>query len=111
MFFLLGGGMIYITKGTSKEIETSLASDKLNPDLLNQNVYYAPEKKWWPAGMVGFGQTFALNKNWGFEWNLRWVIYYRKLIHEQNSSIIEGWTTDMHLSIGVNYYFPGVKYR
>ena len=112
MFFLLGGGVIYITKGTSKEIEISLASDKLDQEKINQNIYLAPEKNWWPAGMAGFGQTFAMNKDWGLEWNLRWVVYYRKLIDERtNRFVADGWTTDMHLTVGVNYYFPGVKYR
>ncbi|MCY4512218.1 MAG: outer membrane beta-barrel domain-containing protein [Bdellovibrionales bacterium] len=112
MFFLLGGGVIYVTKGTSKEVETTIANTKLDPEKVNPNVYYAPEKKWWPAGMLGFGQTFALNKDWGLEWNLQLIVYYRRLVHDQDSSKHQkGFTTDMHLSVGVNYYFPGVKYR
>ena len=117
MFFLLGGGVIYITKGLSEQIDESikeiLEEDKSNQDpFSNPNVHYAPTKNWWPAGMFGFGQTFALNKDWGLEWNLRWFIYYRELVHERDSSKVQkGGTTDMHLSIGVNYYFPGVKYR
>ena len=111
MFFLLGGGVIYITKGTSKEIEQSLASDKLDQERLNPNVYYAPAKNWWPAGMFGFGQTFAINKDWGIEWNLRWVVYYSKIVHERSKATQDRWDTDLHLTVGVNYYFPGVKYR
>lgn len=110
MFFLLGGGMVYITKGTDEEIEETLSNPKVESD--NPGVYYAPEKKWWPAGMLGFGQTFAINKDWGVEWNLRWIFYHRRLVDGRGSSKVEtGWTTDMHLSVGVNYYFPGVKYR
>ena len=117
MFFLLGGGVVYITKGTDKDIEeykklglTVVEEKKKNS--LNNNVYYVPGKKWWPAGMVGFGQTLALNKDWGLEWNLRWISYYRKLVDERGLNKDEdGFTTDMHLSVGVNYYFPGVKYR
>ena len=111
MFLLLGGGIIYITKGTSQEIEASLASDKLDREKLNRDVYYAPTKKWWPAGMVGFGQTFAVNKDWGLEWNLRWIAYKSKIRHEKDGDVQERWDTDMHLTVGVNYYFPGVKYR
>ena len=116
MFFLLGGGVIYLTKGTSKEIEQGKEDiaklDQEEQEKINQNIYLAPEKNWWPVGMAGFGQTFAINKDWGLEWNLRWVVYYRKLIDERTKQFVaDGWTTDMHLTVGVNYYFPGVKYR
>lgn len=125
MFFLLGGGIVYVTKGTGKELEEAIEHFRQNSRSakaqreVNPNVYYAPEKNWRPAGMFGLGQTFALNKNWGIEWNLRWIISGGKIVHtdkevaQKNGHPLEKehFSTDMHLSIGVNYYFPGVKYR
>ena len=111
MFFLAGFGMIYLKKGTDAETERLLAGARLDEEQVNQNVYFAPVKSWWPAGLAGFGQTFAMSKNWGVTWNLQWIIYHFKASHTKDGRTISRNNTDIHLSVGVNYYFPGVKYR
>ncbi len=98
MFFTLGGGVTKVTSGITPALQSELKDESPLP---------APVKNWVPTGSLGLGQVFALNKNVGLIWNLKWFFYTYQL------SGIEGlkWHSDLNFSIGVSYYFPGATYR
>ena len=99
MFFIFGGGMTKIKQGLTKDaIESIKNTEDLNLEL---------SKIWFPTGVFGFGQVFALNKNWGLNWVFKWR-YYRYLLAASEQFINHH---DLSLGFGINYYFPGAQYR
>ena len=105
MFFLMGGGLMGLT-GIDPEIKRAVDSGM---EPTNKAVLDSLTKPYWPALMLGFGQIFAVNKDAGISWALRFIGYRFDLTGpsgRQSSSQV-----DIHFFFGVNYYFPGAKYR
>ena len=100
MFFTLGGGVTKVTSGIT---------ERLKPFLKDEEPLSAlPSKNWFPTGSAGVGQVFALNKNVGFSWRLKWFFYSYQLSNSKETSLFH---SDLQFSFGVNYYFPGATYR
>ena len=98
MFFTFGGGMTGIISGLNPKLKANLKQDMSIP---------TPLKRWVPTGSIGLGQIFAINKNFGFSWNLKWFFYAYEL-QDQSFTLFH---SDLNLTMGMNYYFPGATYR
>ena len=99
MFFTFGGGITKIVRGlTDKELEGIKDGNVIDLTL---------KKTIWPTGSLGFGQVFALSKDFGFNWNLKWRYY----LYSFTSDDFSRGHVDLSFSLGLNYYFPGAKYR
>lgn len=61
---------------------------------------------WEPTMVAGIGQVFAINRDLGFRWDLRWHFTYR-LTKDPVSSFL----TDFPVSIGLIYYYPSAGSR
>ncbi|PIU00034.1 MAG: hypothetical protein COT74_06700 [Bdellovibrionales bacterium CG10_big_fil_rev_8_21_14_0_10_45_34] len=55
----------------------------------------------------GTGQIFALSKSMALRWDLGWYWYQAKA----RGASAESSFIDMHLNLGVSFFFPGAKYR
>ena len=79
-FFSLGGGMSGIVRGKNKQII------------------------WEPTAVVGLGQVFAITRDLGLRWDLRWDI---TLETQSNLSVLH----HILFSIGFSYYYPSAGLR
>ena len=61
-------------------------------------------KIWEPAGFVGLGQVFAVTRDFGLRWDLRWHI----TVQTKNSYRT---LNDVLFTIGLIYYYPSVRTR
>lgn len=99
MFFTLGGGMTKISRGLSDKELLSLQGGEVFD--------FSLAKLWWPTVSLGLGQVFAISKNFGFSWDLKWKFYLYRFKNDTNSRN----HSDLSFSLGLNYYFPGARYR
>ena len=69
--------------------------------------FFTLEKEYYPTGSFALGQVFALNQNWAFNWELKFLFtrlkFKEKTVHDIQM--------DTGLFLGVNYYFPKAGYR
>lgn len=93
IFFDFGGGVKYIVNALPKNVSA------------RRNV--KPVRPWAPAGRFSTGQVFALSKNFGATWEFTWYFYFYELSDRKGLN----WRHDLSVSIGFNYYFPGVSER
>ena len=63
-----------------------------------------------PALSLSVGQMFAITQDWAFNWELKWLGVFLK---KQDGSWQMPWNNSVNIdfSVGMNYYFPGAKYR
>lgn len=97
MYITVGAGVSRMIKSSDDEIERQ-TSEEEGRSLSNLTENFVSTFN------IGGGQVFALNQSWAFNWDLKalWTV-----IHFQNRSF---WP-DLNLSFGMNYYFPGARYR
>ena len=83
IFFSLGGGMSYVSKGSSRSKRRVV---------------------WEPTTMLGVGQVFAFTRDFGFRWDLKWHF---------TINTKEGYTFLNHflMSVGLIWYFPSAGLR
>lgn len=93
IFFNFGGGVKYIVSALPKNVSGSGVTRPVRP--------------WAPAGRFSTGQVFALNKDFGATWEFTYYVYFYELLGLQGIR----WRHDLSLSLGFNYYFPGVSER
>ena len=105
IFFILGGGMTHVIDSFSSNIKTQI--QKVGKEAKSIPLS-EPLKPWVPTAWLGIGQTFAINKNVAWVWDLkgRYYFYWLKSDPDQRRSQLE-----LLLSFGMNFYFPGAKYR
>ncbi len=99
IFFTLGGGVTKVTSPVTPKLRSALKDEGAIP---------APVKDWLPTSSLGMGQVFALSKNFGLSWDLKWFMYPYQL---SDSLEIYRFHSDLILTLGINYYFPGATYR
>jgi outer membrane beta-barrel protein len=74
-----------------------LGGGKTNTSLGGANTIHA-----------GLGQIYALGKSTALRWDLSWYVYSAPT---DSSGAGGGTFTDMNLSFGMSFFFPGAKYR
>ncbi len=87
-YFILGGGMSQITSATG--------SGRAGPSTT--------KVVWEPSGVIGIGQIFAITRDLGFRWDLRWQATIRT---QEDSSLL----SDVLFAIGFSYYYPSAGLR
>ena len=65
-----------------------------------------PAREFNPVLSLGVGQMFAITQDWAFNWELKWLYTFVQLDDGRLERPV-----DINLSLGMNYYFPGAKYR
>ncbi len=61
---------------------------------------------WEPTFVAGIGQVFAITRDLGLRWDLRWHLTFR-LTNDPTS----GFLSDFPFSIGLTYYYPSAGVR
>lgn len=102
-YMTLGGGVNKLLDGV-QEIRNQIAKKGLK--LSNEGVGLSLPKPYFPALSFGFGQMFSITQDWAFNWELK-LIY--NFVQYNNDQVYT--PTDINLSLGMNYYFPGASYR
>ena len=87
-YFILGGGMSQIKSAAGSSLTGSSTSKVV----------------WEPAGVVGIGQIFAITRDMGFRWDLRWQATIRT---QEDLSLL----SDVLFTIGLSYYYPSAGLR
>ncbi len=101
MFFKLGAGAAKI-KGLPKDLLEELPQGQARQ--IARTIV--------ASGSFGFGQTFALNKSWGFAWEFQWLpFFYQYTVYGTEGAGKNAIHHDLLLSFGLNYYFPGASDR
>ena len=104
MYMTLGAGMNWLLNGRDV-IEKKLGKSGIK---LEKKIVKLPNLKSnkFPAFSIGTGQMFSITQDWAFNWELKWLL---TLVQYEDGQIYSSWNTN--LSLGMNYYFPGAKYR
>lgn len=106
-YFQIGVGVGRFGDGISEK-------DKLQLLSRNKKIASQIDTKLFNAygitGTMGFGQTFALNKDWAFNWELKWL-YTNLSIQNITGQRERTSSVNLGLSLGLNYYFPEAGYR
>ena len=63
----------------------------------------SPKMVWGPTALVGIGQVFAITRDLGLRWDLKYHLTYEL----QQKSLLKGFL----LSIGFSYYYPSAGLR
>ena len=58
---------------------------------------------WGPTGLIGLGQVFAISRDLGLRWDLRWHLTYEL----ESQDILD----NILFSIGLSYYYPSAGLR
>ena len=105
MYMTFGAGMNWVLdaveviskqlKETGRSLEEGFS--KSTPKLSSNQ---------FPAFSIGTGQMFSITKDWAFNWELKWLL---TVVRYSGGQTYTPW--DINFSIGMNYYFPGAKYR
>ena len=116
MYMTLGAGLNRVVDAVK------VTSEKLKKTgrELKGGVCPAPlSKRHFPALNLGMGQMFSITQNWAFNWDLKWFLTFVQYKNEnltpcqkqqyKGRRLYTPW--DINFSIGLNYYFPGAKYR
>lgn len=98
MFFTFGAGLTQVISGISKTDKARAKRDLAEIDTT---------KEWLPTGSLGIGQVFALSKDVGVSWDIKWNTYLYKL----KGGSGKNFHNDIIMVFGLNYYFPGATYR
>ena len=61
---------------------------------------------WEPTLVAGIGQVFAITRDLGFRWDLRWHFTFRL-----TGDPVSDFLTDFPFSIGLTYYYPSAGVR
>ena len=69
--------------------------------------FQKPIRPWAPASRLSGGQVFAVSKDFGVNWEFTWYWSF----YEQVGVKGLRYEHDLSLSLGLNYYFPGVDER
>ena len=102
MYMTLGTGMNWVLSAVdviSKQLK------KTGRELKGNISQSALSSNKFPALSIGTGQMFSLTQDWAFNWELKWILTFVKY----ETGLYTPW--DINFSIGMNYYFPGAKYR
>lgn len=94
IFFAFGAGAKYIVSAQPTNKALIISTEK-------------PVRPWAPAGRLSTGQVFAVNKDFGATWEFTWYFYFYEMVGGKTLH----WRHDLSLSLGLNYYFPGVDER
>ena len=103
MYMTLGAGMNWLLNGRDvideklRKTGKNLPEEQRLPDLISSK---------FPVFSVGTGQMFSITQDWAFNWELKWIL---TVVQYENGQKYLPW--DINFSIGMNYYFPGAKYR
>ena len=103
MYMTLGAGMNWILDGVDVIAEQLKRTGK---ELQNKGSRPVLSADKFPAFNLGLGQMFSLTQDWAFNWELKWFL---TVVQYENGDSYAPW--DINFSIGMNYYFPGAKYR
>lgn len=113
MFFTIGVGAMKVEAGIKEELRNII---KASPKEKNPLKLPEPLKTWpLPAISLGVGQVFALNKSFAVSWDIKTKMYFYKLKDTsaklQTTPLQTLFQSDIIMSLGLNYYFPGATYR
>ncbi|MDE0092193.1 MAG: hypothetical protein OXN83_02775 [Oligoflexia bacterium] len=118
MYMTLGAGMNWVLDGvdvidehfkrTCQELQNKESGQVKGACQELQNKESGPvlSADKFPAFNLGLGQMFSLTQDWAFNWELKWFL---TVVQYENGNRYTPW--DINFSIGMNYYFPGAKYR
>ena len=104
MYMTLGAGMSWIADGV-EVIDNQLKKTGIKLKERESKLILSGNQ--FPAFGLGFGQMFAITQDWAFNWELKWLLTVVR--YENRSAPYLPW--DINFSLGMNYYFPGAKYR
>ncbi|MCZ0933301.1 MAG: hypothetical protein OXJ52_09145 [Oligoflexia bacterium] len=105
MYMTLGAGMNWVLNAVDvidKQLKKT-GRGKLENGVSGRAVLSSNK---FPAFSAGLGQMFSLTQDWAFNWELKWFLSF---VQYNNGQLYTPW--DINFSLGMNYYFPGAKYR
>ena len=104
MYMTFGAGMNFVVDAREVINEQLKRTGRKLKDGVNLQSKLS--KKQFPALSVATGQMFSITQDWAFNWELKWFLTF---VQDTNRDFYTPW--DINFSIGMNYYFPGAKYR
>ncbi len=107
MYFSLGAGASRIINAYEQIEKKLVAKGKKIPEGQTPSKLVRDIS---PTGTVSVGQVFALSKNWAIHWDLKCLVTFFELMNNRGD-VNWAYQTDIGLSLGMNYYFPGASYR
>ncbi|MBC6415902.1 MAG: hypothetical protein GDA46_05880 [Bdellovibrionales bacterium] len=102
-YMTIGGGGNKILDG-QEVIKEKIADQPLR--IKNEKRILQLSQEFFPALSLSLGQTFSINKNWAFNWELKWLYTF---VSETTGRMHV--PLDINFSLGFNYYFPESSYR
>ena len=102
MYMTFGSGMHWVLPAVDVISEQL---KKTGRELKGAGNQASLSQKQFPAVSVATGQMFSITQDWAFNWELKWFLTFVQYPNQ----LYTPW--DINFSIGMNYYFPGAKYR
>ena len=96
-YMIIGGGASRFLTALSQE-RRSVLGDTVKINELSQQIS--------PTFTLGIGQMFALSQSWALNWDLKWFLSILQVKDVGSST-----SSNISLSFGGNFYFPGARYR
>ncbi|MCY4321476.1 MAG: hypothetical protein OXC37_03605 [Bdellovibrionaceae bacterium] len=104
MYMTFGGGINWVLDAVDVIVKQLNQTGRKLDERYSRQMALAEDK--FPAFSVAVGQTFSMTQDWAFNWELKLI---NTILKYQNDRTY--FPVDVNFSIGINYYFPGAKYR